>query len=53
MNKNKFKITKKMLAKEENQVDSRLYEVISKNIQIRMLENDRSGLFKMLLQLQQ
>lgn len=52
MSKNKFKITKKILAKEENQVDSRLYEIISKNIQIRMLSDDRSGLFRMLLQLQ-
>lgn len=52
MSKNKFKITKKILAKEENQVDSRLYEIISKNIQIRMLGDDRNDLFKMLLQLQ-
>lgn len=52
MSKNKFKITKKILAKEENQVDSRLYEIISKNIQIRTLGDDRNDLFKMLLQLQ-
>ncbi len=50
MSKNKFKITKKILAKEENQVDSRLYEIISKNAQINMLKSEVNNLLRGVLQ---
>lgn len=50
MSKNKFKVTKKILAKEENQVDSRLYEIISKNAQINMLKSEVNNLLRGILQ---